>query len=643
MSLDKNINLLEMEKLPREIRVKIPGGVTGTLAIPHAADLEGDAKYQFASPTNRIALLLHGQGGHRDYCYQKLVAHRLAAELGMYSFRIDFRGCGDSDDYEDQTLGRTLELDTIDIQNSVSYVLDGSKNELGIDFELAALIAHSRGSVAMFLWAMEQDKLSITEPEKAVIVPNLINMSARFDSKTVYDRYPTEDNTWEYLLQTGLRYGKWEKYRIPKNEIDELSKPDLTKLRNLSLKWSVLSVYGMEDDIIPKIDSAGYANHLNRGPYSHELQLIPGADHNFYGVEPLEDPDDADLINPYNLPLNKNKLVNYNYLAAAYILRYLQPEAELTRFLHLSNWISKVSRWKLIDGISNFRDIGGWEVAKPRFGRSDNLVKYSVRPSFIFRSANTNSVTEKGMQGLKDLNIKVIYDLRSNQECKKDGFPENLDRINVERVFNPVFANEDASPQALALKTANLLTHWDTYVHLYDNMLDEGYRAFQKMFQHIRDYPDAPFVFHCTAGKDRTGIFSMLVLRFVGVDKHTIAREYDLTTHGLKPDHPKITKAFEDGLERFRSKMNLSDLEQMVAHGRKGWSLEVDGLQNLLSSRYEAMLATIDLLDEKYGGVVNYMKGYLGFTDQELQTIFDNLVTTEPQDASSKTNIDAKF
>lgn len=626
---------------PREIKVKIPGGVAGTLAIPHAADIDGDERYEYASPSKRVALLLHGQGGHRDYCYQKTVAHRLAAELGIYSFRIDFRGCGDSDDYDDETLGRTLASDVTDIQSSVAYLIDGSKNELGISFEIAALIAHSRGSVAMFLWAMEQDKLYNSDPAKAIIVPNLINMSARFESKTVFDRYPAE-SSWEYLLQTGLRHGKWEKYKIPKNEIEELSLPDLTKLRDLSTKWSVLSVYGMEDDIIPKVDSAHYANHLNRGYYSHELQLIPGADHNFYGVEPLEDDDDAEIINPWNLPLNKNKLVNYNYLAGAYILRFLLPEEELIRFLHFSKFMSNTSRWKAVDGVTNFRDIGGWRVTNPRYSTSNGTGPIILRSNYIFRCANTNMITPKGKSDLSNLNIRAIFDLRSNQECAKDGFPEGLDKINIERIFNPVFANEDASPQALALKTANLLTHWDTYVNLYDNMLEEGHASFKRMFEHIRDNPKEPFLFHCTAGKDRTGVFGMLVLRFVGVDKHTIAREYDLTTHGLKPDHPKIAKAFEAGMERFKAKIDIGDLEQMVARGRKGWTLEKDGLQNLLSSRYEAMLATIELLDEKYGGVVQYMQEYLKFTESDLQKIYHNLVTRQDE-SLHKIGVESKF
>lgn len=51
-----------------------------------------------------------------------------------------------------------------------------------------------------------------------------------------------------------------------------------------------------------------------------------------------------------------------------------------------------------------------------------------------------------------------------------------------------------------------------------------------------------------------------------------------------------------------------------------------DGFQNLISSRYEAMLATIELFNQKYGSIVNYMKTQLKFEDSDLLKIYENLV-----------------
>lgn len=617
---------------PREIEVKLKNGVAGTMAIPHGVDQEDLDTY--VPPTNRVAILLHGQAGHRDYCYQKQAAHKMAAELGVYSLRIDFRGCGSLDDYEDSEKGRVLELDVADIQACVEFCKNKDENPLGISFDVFAIIGHSRGGLAMFLWAMEQDKLYLQGSRDAVIVPNLVNCSTRFTSKTVYDRYPI--NEIEFLEQVLLRHGKYQPNKVPMTELDSLAKADLTPLRHLSLNWFVLSIYGLDDAIIPKEDSARFANHLNRGPYSHHLELIPGADHNFFGSNPIEHDGDAEEHNPLNLPLNRKKLVNYNYLVCSFIIKYLQHEQELLRFYNSTKSIIGVPRWKIVDGVSNFRDIGGWVVQNPRYSDPKNpSAQMIVRPGYIFRCANTKDITSVGVKALQELNIKKVYDLRSTVECEKNGIPQGLDKAHIQRVFNPVFEQLDSSPEGLAKSMGHLMSHWDTFVHTYDDMLENGFRLFKTMFEHIRDHPEQPFVFHCTAGKDRTGMFSMLLLRFLGVEKRLIAREYELTSVGLGPDKEKMRASFIEAIGKFPG---IEKVEKNLARGRSNFHLAREGFDNVLSSRYESLIATLDLLDNKYGGIVNYMKSKLGFSDEDMEKIFDNATFTKEYTSPNPTS-----
>lgn len=611
---------------PREIEVKLKNGVAGTIAIPHSVDNENLDKY--ASPTNRIAILLHGQAGHRDYCYQKQLAHKLAAELGVYSLRIDFRGCGSSDDYADAKKGRVLELDVEDIDACVQFVLSKELNPLNISFDIMALIGHSRGCVAMFLWAMNQDNLYQLGDKSAVVVPNLINCSSRFTSATVMDRYPIGDEAIEYLEQTALRHGSYQPTKVPMTELESLATADLTPLRKLSMNWSVLSIYGLEDNIIPKEDGARFANHLNRGPYSHHFEVVPGADHNFFGVEQIDHDGDAEEFNPLNLPLNKKNLVNYNYFVSAFIIKYLRPDQELLRFYHATKFTDAISRWKSVDGISNFRDLGNWVIQNPRYPQKTGPTERTlVRPGLIYRCANTNDITENGVKALQQLNIRKVFDLRSAVECQVNGTPEGLANAGIERVYNPVFEQQDASPQGLVQSMGNLLSHWDSFVHAYDDMLENGHNLFKKMFEHIRDHPDQPFVFHCTAGKDRTGMFAMLLLLFLGVEKHIVAREYELTSQGLKPDFAKIRESFKKALGKLEGREKI---EEALARGRKDYKLDQQGFDNVLSSRYEAMIATLDMVDEKYGGVVTYMKDKLGFNEKDLEKIYDHSTIRVP-------------
>ncbi|CAG86938.1 DEHA2D07678p [Debaryomyces hansenii CBS767] len=614
--------------VPREIEVTLGKGVSGTLTVPHSADSESPFEQNYAPTTNKAAIILHGQGGHRSYCYQKMLAHKLASDLGIYSLRIDFRGCGNSADNADEKIARIIGQDIEDIQASAEFLLDSKQNPLGMRFMVSSIIGHSRGGVAMFLWALEQDKiLKSPDPSKAIVVPNLVNCSARYRSDTVYDRYPHD---FEGAYLRSLRYGEIQKVFVSKDEIDSLAAPDMSALRDLSTDFSVLSVYGLEDRIIPVNDGSFYANVLNRGPYSHHLELIPFADHNFYGIEPIETDDDAEDYNPHNLPLNSKKLANHNVMVTSIIIDYLKPENELNRFLYRSFNVGYIPRWKQIDGISNFRDIGAWKIQNPtyRLPNYDNESHYYVKPHIAFRCANTADVTQMGLKELRKLNVKVMFDFRSSIEINNDGSPQNLEKYGIKRIHAPVFSETDYSPEVIAIRYTNLMTSWFTYVNVYEDILENGTSAFRQVFEFIRDeVPASSFVFHCTAGKDRTGVLSMLILLFLGVDKHTISKEYELTTVGLKNDHASIRDKFIKTMENFKTKMeNVEDVAQIIAQGRKGWTIEEDGFQNLISSRYEAMLATIELFNQKYGSIVNYMKTQLKFEDSDLLKIYENLV-----------------
>lgn len=616
---------MTMATVPEEIEVTLGKGVKGTFTIPHSITQENQNNY--APATNKAALILHGQAGHRDYCYQKMLAHRLASDLGVYSLRIDFRGCGSSAECADPKIGRLLEQDVEDIEACVDFIINKDLNPVGINFTLSSIISHSRGGVAMFLWAMKQVKLAeTTKDSKYIIVPNLINCSSRYDLPSVCERYPTFDETVTTLPMTAFRHGKYQELPLPRTELISLSEPDLSILTKLPVHSSVLSVYGLKDEIIHVTDSAEFANVLNRGPLTHQLVLLPHADHNFYGTNQIHNESDYEDYNPDGLPLNSKKYVNYNYIVVDKILDYLQPQKELDRFIQANMTIGQTPRWKVVEGVSNFRDFGGWKILNSPFKKYQQE-KAFVRPNIMYRCANMNKITENGLFELAKLRVKVIFDLRSDSEIKHDGIPQGFEKYGIVRKHVPVFKDSDYSPEAISLRYSNLLTCWSTYINVYDDILENGVDAFRKIFDHIKN-EGTPFVFHCTAGKDRTGVIAMLILALLGVDKHTIAKEYELTTVGLKPDHPIIKEKYLETLDKIKSHAT-EEMVTAISQGRKGWTLEDDGFNNLISSRYEAMLSTIELVNSKYGGIIHYMKSYLKFTDDDLQTICSNLIDFE--------------
>lgn len=633
------------DQAPREIEVTFGKGVKGSLTIPKSADCKNPFEHGLQPVTNKVALVLHGQGGHRNYCYQQILSKQLSDVLSMYTLKIDFRGCGASADNEDPKKGRVLEQDIEDLEAAIEFLKTEPKKLVGTNLNLTAIVAHSRGSVAMFLWALKQNELiKRGEYSKATIVPNLVNCSGRFRLNTVFERFTIDPDEFEGVYQMAFRHGKLQDVFFGKDELLSLATADLSGLSNLSPEFSVMSIYGLLDKVIRVTDSAIFANVLNRGPFSHRLELIEHADHNFLGNKPLTEEDDAEDFNAEGLPLTRKKLVNYNYVVVPKIIDYLSPENELARFAARTRRFGEVYRWKKVEGVSNFRDIGGWNIQKPAFlpegwSTDDELI---VKPNILFRSASLTRITPEGLKRLQDLNIKIIFDFRSIAESEKEGLPRNLENFDLVRENVPVFNEDDYSPQSIVLQYFNLVTSWHTYVHVYDDILSNGTKCFRRVFEFIRDESDKhALLFHCAAGKDRTGVFAMLVLLFVGVDKFTIAKEYELTTLGLIPDHKFIKDLYIKTLQKLKSKGgDLGALIEKISLGRKNWSIEEDGFRNLVSSRADALLATMDLLDEKYGGVYTYMTKNLGFTDADLSKIFTNLVEKTSSSREYVTELD---
>lgn len=88
--------------------------------------------------------------------------------------------------------------------------------------------------------------------------------------------------------------------------------------------------------------------------------------------------------------------------------------------------------------------------------------------------------------------------------------------------------------------------------------------AYRPIFLHLA-HEQSPMLIHCTAGKDRTGVFVALVLSLCGVDDETIAYEYSLTELGLAKMKPVI-------------------LEHLMANPAFGG--DEKGALNMISARY---------------------------------------------------------
>lgn len=250
-----------------------------------------------------------------------------------------------------------------------------------------------------------------------------------------------------------------------------------------------------------------------------------------------------------------------------------------------------------IDGVLNIRDLGSYPTADPSL---------LTKPSLMYRSGEVSGITEEGKSQLKSLGITHIFDLRSDPEMAKWHSPIPL-IDGVEIVHTPIFKNEDYSPEMMAkrfkLYSANKT---EAFMELYTQIMDNAGPSFRTIFCHIRDHPDSGCMFHCTAGKDRTGILAALLLKLAGVNDEIIAEDYALTRVGREPAREKI-------MARLRKEPLFASNNEAVL--------------NMFSCRPDTMLAFLSVLEEKYGGVERYLEDVVQLTSEDVLIIRSNIST----------------
>ncbi|MCD0443880.1 tyrosine-protein phosphatase [Glycomyces sp. A-F 0318] len=206
--------------------------------------------------------------------------------------------------------------------------------------------------------------------------------------------------------------------------------------------------------------------------------------------------------------------------------------------------------------IFNLRDIGGWDAAGGK----------KVRTGRVFRSDNLGMVTEADQDLLVNrLGIRHVIDLRRGGELEQAGrFPE------IEGVEFHHFELLHVRWEAIDLGIDGETPHDQVVRFLrqrYSGMYEAGYAAVRDSLEVIAS--GEPVLFHCMAGKDRTGLVAAALLSVLGVAEEDIAADYELSLHGIRRwrawrDANMGKPATEGGLTTPAEAM-LETLEEMSA------------------------------------------------------------------------------
>lgn len=166
----------------------------------------------------------------------------------------------------------------------------------------------------------------------------------------------------------------------------------------------------------------------------------------------------------------------------------------------------------------NFRDLGGNKSVDGR------TVKYGL----FFRSANLFNLNEEDVEKLKSLNIKYIFDYRSDDEAEKEPSTiiKNINYIRIPAMDMPneksvKFGSIEAMVEELFEKDGAFYMLRDSYYNLPINN-----KSYKKLIELVKNSEMLPILNHCTAGKDRTGVGCAIILMILGVSREDIVKDY---------------------------------------------------------------------------------------------------------------------
>jgi len=253
-----------------------------------------------------------------------------------------------------------------------------------------------------------------------------------------------------------------------------------------------------------------------------------------------------------------------------------------------------------LKGTPNFRDLGGYETTDG----------HTVKWGLLYRSGVLSNLTPDDFTYLSQLGVRVVCDFRTAQEnavAPEIWIPE----AHVDHISLPIGdgSNKDSISTMNKLLATNptpdQVKAWMTKT--YGGFAFTNAPEYAKVFAQLEE-DHLPLLYHCTAGKDRTGVFSALLLLTLGVPEKTVLEDYALTNkYLLDAMTPEVTKkmlASNPGIAR------LSPEVQKV----------------MMAADPDYLRSTLRQIDAKYGTFDNYRRTELHVTDQDVEKLRDRLL-----------------
>lgn len=236
-----------------------------------------------------------------------------------------------------------------------------------------------------------------------------------------------------------------------------------------------------------------------------------------------------------------------------------------------------------LQGGSNFRDLGGYPTQDG----------HHVKWAHLYRSADISKLTDADLQALAARHIAVVCDLRGPDEIKAspDRLPEGATWYNMPA------GSENTQATAAALQNSKAANR-DSMMLVFYSRTDHLKAKYKPVFDQLLALNgEQALLFHCTAGKDRTGIGAALILSALGVDRSIILKDYAATNDYWKGGSKEA-------------------VARMVAAGADEKTVKA-----MLSANPAYLQQTFKAIDQQYGSMDNFLAQQLELTPEKRATL----------------------
>ena len=236
-----------------------------------------------------------------------------------------------------------------------------------------------------------------------------------------------------------------------------------------------------------------------------------------------------------------------------------------------------------LTGSPNFRDCGGY--FSDDFGQ--------VRWGYIYRSGQLSALDQGDVKVIESLDLDLIFDFRRQDEQNME--PSQLPKTRLPNLISlPI---NPGSSMAFYEQLDSLAEDGEHAVfefmrEINRDFVDSHSAAFGKMFEEILSVEDCRFLFHCSAGKDRTGFAAALILYSLGVPMDQIEHDYMLTNRYFLASQEVANLQKKYGIEHLPEK----------------------ALFPMLDVKYEYIRSAFEHVIKEYSSMDNYLSKALGLT-----------------------------